>query len=290
MAMLTRIVRSTALAVLCGTVLAACNGEPATTGKGDAAPATRPGASGANQTANPDYTPSVRTTSVPADPCGWIPAEEVEAVVGKFAAPPRKGDGCIYTLEVPEAVTAQRQKVAEMQKKIGQAFGTQTDPPIAPQIANSGRSANFYGMALSVDVLGGNATEIADAAMTKHFGRAGAGEGGAKAPDAAKSVTDWDYAGRVPYGFSGRIGHVRITVTGQAPDVPREPMRALAERVRDRIPDLPFPVTNPYQVIQLGPAKDPCSLLTRQEAEAVLGPLAIEPYRSSSNWPPLAHG
>jgi hypothetical protein len=66
-------------------------------------------------------------------------------------------------------------------------------------------------------------------------------------------------------------------------------MYALAERVRERIPDLPFPVTNPYQVIQLGDG-DPCSLLTRAESEAVLGTLAMEPYRSSSEWPPLAHG
>jgi hypothetical protein len=66
-------------------------------------------------------------------------------------------------------------------------------------------------------------------------------------------------------------------------------MRKLAEVVRDRIPDLPFGVTNPYQIIQRG-EKDPCSLLTRAEAEAVLGPLAMDPYRSSSNWPPLAHG
>ena len=66
-------------------------------------------------------------------------------------------------------------------------------------------------------------------------------------------------------------------------------MYTLAERVRDRIPDLPFPVTNPYQVIQLS-GGDPCSLLTRAEAESVLGPLALEPYRSSSEWPGLAHG
>jgi hypothetical protein len=42
--------------------------------------------------------------------------------------------------------------------------------------------------------------------------------------------------------------------------------------------------------MQLGPDKDPCNLLTRAEAETVLGPLAMDPYRSSSNWPPLAHG
>jgi hypothetical protein len=67
-------------------------------------------------------------------------------------------------------------------------------------------------------------------------------------------------------------------------------MRVLAEKVRDRVPDLPFAVTNPYQIIQLGTVGDPCGLLTKAEAEAVLGPLAVQPYRSSSNWPPLAHG
>jgi hypothetical protein len=105
----------------------------------------------------------------------------------------------------------------------------------------------------------------------------------------ARTPTEWDDARRVPYGFSGRVGHVRVTVAGQSPDVPIEPMQTLAARVRDRIPDLPFPVTNPYQVLQRG-TKDACSLLTRAEAETVLGPLSIEPYRSSSNWPPLAHG
>jgi hypothetical protein len=93
----------------------------------------------------------------------------------------------------------------------------------------------------------------------------------------------------MPYGFSGRVGHIRISVQGQAPDVPRELMSTLAARVRDRIPDLPFPVDNPYQVIQLGTLGDPCSLLTRAEAEAVLGPLVVDPYRSSSYFPPLVH-
>jgi hypothetical protein len=87
----------------------------------------------------------------------------------------------------------------------------------------------------------------------------------------------------------GRIGHISITVQGKAPDVPTELMQTLAARVRDRIPDLPFPATNPYQVIQLGEHGDPCSLLTRAEAEAVLGKLVVDPYRSSSYYPPLAH-
>lgn len=283
------LIRLVALAVLNSTLLMACSGKPAEpTGGGDTPP-TKP-AVGGNQPASMDVTPSVRTTSTPDDPCGWIPAEEVESVVGKFAAPPRKGDGCIYTLEIPEAVIAKRQKVAEMQKKIQQAFGTGTEPPAELQVANGGRDPNFYGMALSVDVQGGIEVEVAEGVMAKRFAAEFGDPGGVKPPQAAKAATDWDHVGFVAYGFSGRIGHLRITVMGQAPDVPQEPMLALAERVRDRIPDLPFPVTNPYQVIQLGPGKDPCGLLTRAEAEAVLGPLVVEPYRSSSNWPPLAHG
>jgi len=110
------------------------------------------------------------------------------------------------------------------------------------------------------------------------------------APAAAKAPTDWDDVRRLGYGFTGRVGHVQINVEAQSPDVPKEQMRALAERVRDRVPDLPFAVTNPYQIMQLGTVGDACSLLTKAEVEAVLGPLSTEPYRSSSNWPPLAHG
>ena len=56
---------------------------------------------------------------------------------------------------------------------------------------------------------------------------------------------------------------------------------ALAARVRDRILDLPFPATNTYQIISLGAnGRSPCDLLTRSEAEAVLGKLEVEPYRA----------
>jgi hypothetical protein len=93
----------------------------------------------------------------------------------------------------------------------------------------------------------------------------------------------------MPYAFNGRVGHVNVSVQGHAPDVPNEVMQKLAAAVRDRVPDLPFRATNPYQIIQLGGGDtNPCSLLTRAEAEAVLGPLVVEPYRSSSEHPSLA--
>ena len=59
---------------------------------------------------------------------------------------------------------------------------------------------------------------------------------------------------------------------------------AMANRIRDRIPDLPFP--HP-QADRSGsqPGRDPCSVLTRAEAETVLGQLAIAPYRSHEGSP-----
>lgn len=65
-------------------------------------------------------------------------------------------------------------------------------------------------------------------------------------PDEAAS---WDARLPVPYGFGGRIGHIQISVMGKASDVPRGLAQALAARVRDRIPDLPFPAINPYQAL-----------------------------------------
>ena len=96
----------------------------------------------------------------------------------------------------------------------------------------------------------------------------------------------WDVLLPAPYGFAGRIGHIQITVAGEAPDVPTDLAQALAARVRDRIPDLPFPATGRDWSLDRE-EKHPCSLLTRNEAEAVLGPLVVEPYRSSSEHPPL---
>jgi hypothetical protein len=52
--------------------------------------------------------------------------------------------------------------------------------------------------------------------------------------------------------------------------------------VRNRIPDLPFPMPSDYSQ---GENPDPCVLLTRHEAEAVLGPLVVAPYRTGNNGP-----
>ena len=236
--------------------------------------------------------PAIKTAAVPADPCAWIPAEEVEAIMGKLAEPPRQADGCQFTLVMPDAVAAKRQQAKEMrekmQERLRKAFGTTEDPIPPGSILEAANDPRSYAVTVKVDVDGAVEGEQALSSVAKQFGF---GENQAdKANAGPKGATDWDDVRSIPYGFIGRTGHVRVSVSGKSPDVPRDQMQALAARVRDRVPDLPFAVTNPYQVIQLGTVGDPCSLLTRAEAEEVLGPLSIEPYRSSSNWPPLAHG
>ena len=210
--------------------------------------------------------------------------------MGKLAEPPRKENGCLYTFELPDAVAAKRQQAKDMQQKLAERFGKPDPELTAPgSLFAIQQDPRSYAVSVSVDVRGEVVGEQAMDAMAKQMMGIGGNEV-QPAPAAVKAATDWDDVRRIPYGFMGRVGHVQVNVQAKSPDFPREQMRALAERVRDRIPDLPFAVTNPYQIIQLGTVGDACSLLTKAEVEAVLGPLSMEPYRSSSNWPPLAHG
>ena len=284
-----RWLRGVILASLTATVTACGGGSEATNNSSSGASSastTKPSSSADS------WTPTIKTATLPDDPCALIPAADVEAAMGStLAEPPKKADGCLYVLVMPEAVAAKRAHAKEMQEKIRKAFAKLGTPPDEePQdkldkVMNDPRS---YAVTVSVDVRGEVTGETGQDMAFKMLGLGGADPGTAKT-EVAKAPNDWDDARGIAYTFTARVGHLRVSVEGQSPDVPREPMQKLAEVVRDRIPDLPFGVTNPYQIIQRG-EKDPCSLLTRAEAEAVLGPLAMDPYRSSSNWPPLAHG
>ena len=271
-------------------VVTACGGGDAANDSGTTGAAAGSKAA-ETRSATPDWTPAIRTATEPSDPCAWIPAADVEAVMGKLAEPPRKEDGCLYTFVLPEAVAAKRQQAKDMQQKLAERFG-KPDPELSGpgSLFAVQQDPRSYAVSVSVDVNGEVVGEQALDSMAKKMMGIGGNEAPQPAPDAAKAATDWDDVRGLGFGFMGRVGHVRISVQAKAPDVPREQMRALAERVRDRVPDLPFGVTNPYQIIQLGTVGDPCSLLTKAEVEAVIGPLSAEPYRSSSNWPPLAHG
>jgi hypothetical protein len=258
-----------AAAVSAGVLVAACGGAP--TEERPAPPATDKAASSTppSSAAAEDWKPSIRTASLPENLCDLLPVADVEAILGTLAEPPRRDNGCRYILPVPESVTARRQQGKAAREKFGQAFGLPPQPEGRGSILDAQDDPRSYSVTVNVE-------------LNAHADDRSVGE-------EATADPNWDEARRQRSGFYGRIGHIRITVNRQSPDVPNEPMYALAELVRERIPDLPFAVTNPYQVIQLADG-DPCSLLTRAEVEAVVGPLAMDPYRSSSEWPPLAHG
>ncbi len=239
---------------------------------------------------------AVRTAAAPGDPCGWIPVGEVEAIVGTLAGPPQAADGCLYTLALPDSVKAARERAIaddqRLQEKLKAAFKDYEPPQYGGALANFERDARNYAISLKVNVEGSMAEELGAAAGFGMLASWLPPQPGAPqaAPDpTAPTRAGWDSEIPIPYGFRGRLGHVSIVVAGEAPDVPEEPMRTLAERVRDRIPDLPFPVQNRYQTPMGGGPKSPCSLLTRAEAEAVLGPLVVDPYLASADYPPAAH-
>jgi hypothetical protein len=153
------------------------------------------------------------------------------------------------------------------------------------------------GVAIEVSPSSGVLYERALGASRQHFA-AVLGDDKAQSKPATPEA-GWDFSGPLPMGlvsFVGRIGHVSVLVVSQSADVPRSSLIALAERVRDRIPDLPFafqpdPMLEELRRMEGGRPEpppsgpDPCGLLTRAEAEAVLGELIVEPYRSSGNTP-----
>jgi hypothetical protein len=102
------------------------------------------------------------------------------------------------------------------------------------------------------------------------------------------SVVDgrWDYESGLPGGVAmmrkGRIV-IQIFAFGKA-----DQGKALAGAVLDAIPDIPF-ANDPADPTATSEDPDPCSLITRAEAEAELGPLAMAPFRSREN-SAIAHG
>jgi hypothetical protein len=194
----------------------------------------------------------VRTTDLP-DACDLIPEAEIERIAGAIVGPPEhKEKGCSYSFAVDSTTTewARRRQL--------EASGADS------------RYLDLYfprpSLFVEADVTGPPLTNP---------------QGGPAAPDG------WDAVGSRPFRsrFIGRIGHVTITVEQKSLGLPPDTLVSLAGRVRDRIPDLPFahPVADRSGSPPAGP--DPCSVLTRAEAETVLGQLAVAPYRSHEGSP-----
>lgn len=211
---------------------------------------------------------SVKTASPPADACGWIPAVEVEQIVGKLnGAPTARGNECVYPLAEKSKAFA---SLVEMRRQMRNGDAGDHD---------------FHDVVkLSIDLDGSAVVtgELAMGAMSKIFARELGQPDAAPKKDAPPA--GWDAVSKLPYTWVGRAGHVSIAVFAP-PEMKDDTKMTLAARVRDRIPNLPFPADNTYQVPTFAADRNPCDLLTKAEAEAVLGPLVVDPYRSIEDTP-----
>ena len=253
------------LVALACVLLVGCGNEapaPASNAGGGAA------SSGANSPASAPAT-KFKTATAPASPCDWIPAADVAAVVGPLTGSPTRvraadspvpydqGNACLYTLV--------------QEPKIGK--GTVT---------------------VQVELNDGVIAEDVAGSMFGRFARE-VGQGGKVNKPAVPE--GWDSVTRMGYMFMGRVGHIGVHVATESMDVSFDKLAALAAVVRDRVPDQPFAMPLDPLLAKLGAANrgsgqatashDPCSLLTRADAEAVLGPLAADPYRSATDSPLL---
>jgi hypothetical protein len=97
----------------------------------------------------------------------------------------------------------------------------------------------------------------------------------------------WDFLANMPGGLvaakRGRIAVEMVTAMAMS-----DRALTLASAIVDSIPDLPF-ADDPADASVPPTGIDPCALITRQEAEAAMGPLVTAPFRSRKS-SALAYG
>jgi hypothetical protein len=226
--------------------------------------------------------------TLPNDLCELIPVADVEAILGKLTGPP-KGDktSCTYPLPMDEETAKSRAGYQKMARDINPKSAAANDTTM-----NS--VAVIVTIDLRGDMTGERGAKIAGTILANMFasevGKNPALADTSKPAEEPKRPEGWDRASQIhgKSDFRGRIGHLVVTVDENSDlisAVPSEKKAALAARVRDRITDLPF--AYPFGGPETGPPPepDPCSLVTREEAEAVLGKLLAPPYRSHDGGP-----
>lgn len=250
----------------CAAALAACGGE---SGGEEAYSALgeEPSPAGSSRS-------DVRAASPPADACGWLAAGEVAGILGELSGTPTVVRSVDDVRPHPQGVAC--------------AYRLQERPGRAPAEVVVQVTLND-GVAME-GALGAMRDGIAGALPP---GTANTGRGVADT-----SANGWDFEGVLPpRTYTARVGHVGVRVATADPDIPKERLAALAASVRDGMPDLPFRMPVDPVLAELdaalgdeGPAAppagpDPCGLLTAEEAESVLGRLAVPPYRANGDSP-----
>ena len=242
------------LAIAAATSISACGSgtvRPSTDGTaGTTRGAQKSGASPGAAVA----TTAVAIAAVP-EGCDLIPRDEIERLAGPLAGEPkREGNGCWYyvAMDTTSAEWKQLRERAERARAAGM----------------DDRAIELYhptraGLYVELDV------------------QAGGGEQSETAPPG------WDEARSSRSGalFQGRAGHVRVALRLQQLRIPADTVVAIATRVRDRVPHGPIAHPAADRSGQRPPGPDPCSVLTREEAEAVLGKLVVAPFRTRERTP-----
>ncbi len=254
---------------------------------GNAAADARPSSSG--ESSSGERARDVNAHPWPSDPCGWVPVPAVESIVGPLAGSPRRHEGgCLYPLPL-DAETKRRRALAarmdsvaaKLAQRLGQNFTPiedrrPTEPAVIVDVRLTAETADERGLAAGEEVAAGWAGVSPDTATAASAARA----------------NGWDFS-RSPIsiglpGFLGRAGQVSVSVMLQAiPPVTDDMLARLAARARDAVPDHPFvPSTgNHVRLAAASRGPDSCTLLTRGEAEEVLGPRTLPPYRTAEGSP-----
>lgn len=207
----------------------------------DAEPATTKAAAGS----------SVDTQTVKA-PCDWLTKEEVTAILGPLGGEPYR------------ALTAESVRPNE-----------DGDACAYPVKGLNGVSD----VAVQVDLEGALELESSSATMARVIAREMSQDGQGEAQLPSTRTKDWDAAGWYAGERLHRTGYLAIRIGDRASIAKDESLDRVAELIRTKIEDKPFADPGPGEFFQMSSA-DPCALLTRAEAEAVLGLLAVAPYRS----------
>jgi hypothetical protein len=196
----------------------------------------------------------VAIAAVPAT-CELIPRVEIERIAGPLAEEPRReGNGCWYHVAMDTTSAEWKQ----LRERADRARAAGMDDR-AIELYHPTR-AGLY-VELDVQAAGGERSETPPAG--------------------------WDEVRSSPSGsfFHGRAGHVRVALRLQQLRIPADTVVAIATRVRDRVPDGPVAHPAADRSGRLPPGQDPCRVLAREEAEAVLGNLVVTPFRTKERTP-----
>ena len=198
-------------------------------------------------------------TAVPTG-CDLIPRAEIERLAGPIQGEPKpEGNACWYYVAMDTTTPEWTQLRAGAERARAAGMDARAIELYHPTRA---------GLYVEADIRGdGQAQKAAKEEVTARAG--------------------WDESGGSRSGavFHGRAGYVRVMVRLQQLRLPADTVAAIAGRVRDRIPEGPIAHPAADRSPQAAAGNDPCSVVTREEAEAVLGKLVAAPFRTKERTP-----